>query len=44
MVEHKFIGLHPETYQRLKDAKPYDSMSFNEMVSEALDAWEEADA
>lgn len=37
------LPVHPETRDRLKNAKPFESMNNDEMVNLLLDQWEETD-
>lgn len=38
--ERTTVEVKRPTHQRLEELKPYDSMSFDEFISETLDVWE----
>ena len=34
------VGVSEQTHERLKELKPYDSVSFDEFINELADVWE----
>lgn len=42
--DRKTITVHKDVHTRLGEAKPYDSMSFNEFLDELLEDWEGSDS
>lgn len=43
-ADRKTITVHEDIHTRLDEAKPYDSMSFNEFLGELLKDWEGSDS
>lgn len=39
----KTIRVTADLHERLEDLKPYDSMTFNELIEEMADAYEESE-
>ena len=35
------LGIHDSVHSRLTDLKPYESMSFNDLLNDMADAYEE---
>lgn len=41
--EYKTLSIHRDVYRRLKASKPYESMSFNDLINDMIEDYRGSD-